>query len=184
MIKNDETGGGRIWSGMRCLALAAASLVICAGATQAATITVSVWGGGYGAKWKKHAAEPFEKATGHKVVVDGGRSAVRLSKVKASKGKGTDVVFLTVHQMAILRDEGILAAIDPANVPNIGQLYDFARDPLGGGMCPAITVLGAGLAYNKDHFKSPPTSVERPVSQGPEGPAPAIPCSASPTRRW
>ena len=25
-------------------------------------------------------------------------------------------------------------------------------------MCPAITVLGAGLAYNKDHFKSPPTS--------------------------
>ena len=25
-------------------------------------------------------------------------------------------------------------------------------------MCPAITVLGAGLAYNKDHFASPPTS--------------------------
>ena len=158
MIRIDETGGRRVRGGMWCAALAAAGLVAAAAATQAATITVSVWGGGYGAKWKKHAAEPFEKATGHKVVVDGGRSAVRLSKVKATKGKGTDVVFLTVHQMAILRDEGILAPVDKANVPNIGQLYDFAKDPLGGGMCPAITVLGAGLAYNKDHFKSPPTS--------------------------
>ncbi|MDE0058876.1 MAG: hypothetical protein OXP07_12200, partial [Defluviicoccus sp.] len=79
MIRNDQTGGRRVRSGMRYLALSAAALLVGAGATQAATITVSVWGGGYGAKWKKHAAEPFEKATGHKVVVDGGRSAVRLS---------------------------------------------------------------------------------------------------------
>ena len=129
-----------------------------AAAAQADTITVSVWGGGYGAMWKKHAAEPFEKATGHKVVVDGGRSAVRLSKMIATKGKGTDVVFLTDYQMAILNEKGLIAAVDRANVPNIGQLYDFAQDPLGGGMCPAITVIGVGLAYNKDHFDSPPTS--------------------------
>ncbi len=158
MIRIVDTAGKRGWSPVRSLALAALAIGFSAGAAQSATITVSVWGGGYGAKWKKHAAEPFEKATGHKVIVDGGRSAVRLSKVKATKGKGTDVVFLTVHQMMILRDEGILAPIDPANVPNVSQLYDFAKDPMGGGMCPAITVLGAGLAYNKDHFKSPPTS--------------------------
>ncbi|MDE0253641.1 MAG: hypothetical protein OYG32_02485, partial [Rhodospirillaceae bacterium] len=147
MIRIVDTAGKRGWSPVRSLALAALAIGFGAGAAQSATITVSVWGGGYGAKWKKHAAEPFEKATGHKVIVDGGRSAVRLSKVKATKGKGTDVVFLTVHQMMILRDEGILAPIDPANVPNVSQLYDFAKDPMGGGMCPAITVLGAGLAY-------------------------------------
>ncbi len=143
---------------MRCLALAIAGLGFGAGAALADTITVSVWGGGYGAMWKKHAAEPFEKQTGHRVVVDGGRSAVRLSKLIANGGKGTDVVFLTDYQMAIAREKGLLTAVDPAKVPNLSQLYDFARDPLGGGLCPAITVLGVGLAYNRDHFSAPPAS--------------------------
>ena len=166
MKEKFETAGWQGWSRMRCAALAAMGIGLGlglglgagAGAAQADTITVSVWGGGYGAMWKKHAAAPFEKATGHKVVVDGGRSAVRLSKLIATKGKGTDVVFLTDYQMAIAREKGLIAKIDPANVPNVSQLYDFAKDPLGGGTCPAITVIGVGLAYNKSHFKAPPTS--------------------------
>ena len=34
------------------------------------TLTISIWGGGYGNMWKKHVAEPFEKKTGHKVIID------------------------------------------------------------------------------------------------------------------
>ena len=41
-------------------------------------------------------------------------------------------------------------------MPNAANLIDFARDPLGDKLCPAITVLGIGMAYNKDHFPTPP----------------------------
>lgn len=138
--------------------LAAVALSVGSAPAKADTLTISIWGGGYGAMWKKHVAERFEKATGHKIVVDGGRSSVRLSKLIATKGRGTDIVFLTDYQMAIANEKGLLTAVDGAKVPNIGKLYDFAKDPLGGNMCPAITVIGVGLAYNKDHLKTPPTS--------------------------
>ena len=121
-------------------------------------ITVSVWGGGYAQMWKKHAAAPFEKATGIKVSMDVGRSSQRLSKLLTTKGKGTDVIFITDYQMAVAREKGLLQPVTASNIKNMANLYDFAKDPLGGGLCPAITVLGAGIAYNKTHFKSPPTS--------------------------
>lgn len=122
------------------------------------TLTISIWGGGYGEMWKKHAAEPFEQQTGHKVVIEGGRSSERLSKLIATKGRGIDLIFLTDYQMAIARENDLLTPVDPQNIPAMEQLYDFAKDPLGGGLCPAITVIGAGLAYNKDHLASPPSS--------------------------
>jgi len=151
-------GKGKV--GMGCaVALTALGVAFAsAGPAQADSITISIWGGGYGAMWKKHVAAKFEAKTGHKVVVDGGRSSVRLSKLIATKGRGTDVIFLTDYQMAIAKEKGLLTAIDPAKVPNINQLYDFAKDPLGGNMCPAITIIGVGLAYNKNHWASPPTS--------------------------
>tara|TARA_Y100001970_G_scaffold95876_1_gene120806 strand:+ start:643 stop:1683 length:1041 start_codon:yes stop_codon:yes gene_type:complete len=122
------------------------------------TLTISIWGGGYGNMWKKHAADPFEKETGHKVIIDGGRSSERLSKLIATKGKGTDLIFLTDYQMAIANEKGLLTQINKSNVKSMSNLYEFAKDPLGGGLCPAITVIGAGLAYNKNHFSTPPTS--------------------------
>jgi len=122
------------------------------------TLTISIWGGGYGNMWKKHAAEPFEKKTGHKVIIDGGSSSQRLSKLIATKGRGIDLIFLTDYQMAIANEKGLLTTVNPSNVKSMSQLYDFAKDPLGGGLCPAITVIGAGLAFNKSHFSKPPTS--------------------------
>ena len=152
---------------MKTLLAAAAAVTLCSLSAQSATLTISIWGGGYGAMWKKHAAEPFEKKTGHKVVIDGGRSSERLSKLIATKGRGTDLIFLTDYQMAIAREKGLLTPVDAARIGSMSQLYGFAKDPLGGGLCPAITVIGAGLAYNKTHFASPP----RPVPHGPQGTA-------------
>ena len=122
------------------------------------TVTISIWGGGYGEMWKAHAAAPFEEQTGHTVVIEGGRSSERLSKLIATKGRGIDLIFLTDYQMAIARENELLTPVDAQNIPAMEQLYDFAKDPLGGGLCPAITVIGAGLAYNRDHFPSPPDS--------------------------
>lgn len=143
--------------------LAAAGAVVAVTATAPARaadrkLTVSVWGGGYAQMWKKHAAIPFEKKTGIKVVLDVGRSSQRLSKLLTTKGKNTDLIFITDYQMAIAKEKGLLQPVRAANIKNMANLYDFAKDPLGGGLCPAITVLGAGIAYNKTHFKTPPTS--------------------------
>lgn len=125
---------------------------------QADTLTISIWGGGYGAMWEKHAAKAFEAKTGHKIVIDGGSSSPRLSKLIATKGKGTDIIFLTDYQMAIAKEKDLLEPVDPGKIPAMGQLYDFAKDPLGGGTCPAVTVIGTGLAYNKTMFPTPPDS--------------------------
>lgn len=118
-------------------------------------LIVSVWGGGYGETWKKVAVDPFVAQTGVKVTVDMGPSSQRLSKLIASRG-GIDLLFITDHQMAVAKARGLLEPFDPAKVPNAANLIAFARDPLGDRLCPAITVLGIGMAYNKDHFPTPP----------------------------
>ncbi|MGB1161705.1 MAG: extracellular solute-binding protein [Alphaproteobacteria bacterium] len=131
-------------------------------------LTISVWGGFYGENWKKDVVDPWSEETGIDVTMDFGQSSTRLSKVLATRGRSADIIFLTDHQMAILDDSELLDAIDWSNVPNSANLYDFARDPLNNGKCPASTLLGVGLAYNTNHFDSPPSSwldVTRPDLQ-------------------
>jgi len=79
-------GARRKRGGLAVAAAGLAAVALSVGYTpaKADTLTISIWGGGYGAMWKKHVAERFEKATGHKIVVDGGRSSVRLSKLIAT----------------------------------------------------------------------------------------------------
>lgn len=125
---------------------------------QAEELTISVWGGFYGENWEKDVVIPWEEKTGIEVTMDFGQSAARLSKALATRGRSADLLFITDHQMAILKERGLLDTVDPANVPNLANLHEFAKDPLGGGHCPAVTLLGVGLAYNKDHFDAPPTS--------------------------
>lgn len=135
--------------------ISAALLAGSAALATAEQLTVSVWAGSYGETWKRIVADPFAAKTGIDVVVDMGQSSQRLSKLLASAG-GVDLMFITDHQMAVAKQRGLLQPVDPANVPNMENLYDFARDPLGDGMCPAITLLGVGLAYNKEHYATPP----------------------------
>lgn len=140
----------------RALALVSTVAALAAGhAASAQELTVSVWGGGYGETWKKVAVDPFVAQTGIKVTVDMGPSNQRLSKLMASR-TGVDLLFITDHQMAVAKSRGLLEPFDPANVPNAANLIGFARDPLGDKLCPAITVLGIGLAYNKDQYPTPP----------------------------
>lgn len=131
-------------------ALAVASIPT--GGAYAADLTISLWGGGYAEDFTKHLIEPFEADNNVEIVVDGGRSSERLSKLIATKGRGTDVVFLSDFQMYEAYQRGLIANLNPENAPNLANLRDFAKDPMGGGSCPAFVVLGAGLAYNTDEF--------------------------------
>ena len=121
-------------------------------------LSISIWGGGYAERFKAHVVEPFKAKFGGEVRVEGGRSTERLSKLIATKGKGIDLFYITDNQMLEAHRRGVLQPVNAANIPNMAKLYDFARDPLGGGMCPAFTILGVGLAYNKNLVAAPPDS--------------------------
>lgn len=119
---------------------------------QAADLTISLWGGGYAEDFTKNLIVPFEEANSVDIVVDGGRSSERLSKLIATTGRGVDVVFLSDFQMYEAYQRGLIADLNLENVPNRENLHDFAKDPMGGDTCPAFVVLGAGIAYNTDEF--------------------------------
>jgi putative spermidine/putrescine transport system substrate-binding protein len=120
-------------------------------------LNISVWGGSYGETWKREVVDPFVKKTGIDVTLDLGASSQRLSKLLAARG-GPDLVFLTDHQMAVAHQRGLLEAADAANIPHLRDVHDFARDPFGQSMCPAVVLLGTGLAYNRQHITAPPKS--------------------------
>jgi putative spermidine/putrescine transport system substrate-binding protein len=143
---------------LKTLMAAAIATGVMSTPSQSEELTISMWGGFYGENWKKDVIDPWVEKTGIKVTMDFGRSGVRLAKSLATKGRNADLIFLTDHQMAILKERGLLEPVDYAKIPNAANLYDFAKDPLGDALCPASTVLGVGLIYNKDHFDTPPSS--------------------------
>jgi spermidine/putrescine-binding protein len=138
--------------------LAAVVLVSSAsGACAAEKLTISVWGGSYGETWKKEVVEPFIAKTGIEVTLDTGPASQRLSKLIAARG-GADLVLLTDHQMAVAKQRGLFEPVNPANVPNLNDLHDFAKDPLKGGLCPANVLIAVGIAYNQNQLAAPPKS--------------------------
>ena len=132
------------------------SLAVSAGSAGAQDLTISVYGGGYGELWKKLAVDPYVAETGQKVVVDMGPATQRLTKLLTTRGGGVDLMILTDHMIYIAKERGVLEPVNTANIPNSANLLDVAKDPMGGGLCPAITILGVGLAYNRNLIKEPP----------------------------
>jgi putative spermidine/putrescine transport system substrate-binding protein len=142
-----------------CTATALGGLIaLSSGFVSAQELTVSLWGGGYAEEFRKTIVEPFEKQYGAKVKLDTGLSGERLAKLMATSARGTDIVYFTDYQMAELAGRGLLQPTAPGSLPNVEGIYDFAKDPLGGGLCPAFTVAAVGLAYNSQLMETAPTS--------------------------
>ncbi|MBX9709722.1 MAG: ABC transporter substrate-binding protein [Xanthobacteraceae bacterium] len=103
----------------------------------------------------------FEKKYGVKVIYVTGTSNQILAKVKAQRtSPQIDVIWAndTTHYQG--KAEQLYAKLDPAKVPNLSQVYDFAKDPDGYGIVMGIQALG--IEYNTQVFKekgwAPPTS--------------------------
>lgn len=103
----------------------------------------------------------FEKKHDVKVVYVTGTSNQILAKVKAQRERPQiDVIWAndTTHYQG--KVEKLYAKLDPAKVPNLSQLYDFAKDPDGIGVVMGFQALG--LEYNTKVFQekgwAPPTS--------------------------
>lgn len=103
----------------------------------------------------------FEKKYGVKVVYVTGTSNQILAKVKVQqKSPQIDVIWAndTTHYQG--KAEGLYAKLDPAKIPHLADVYDFAKDRDGIGIVMGIQALG--IEYNTQVFKekgwSPPTS--------------------------
>ena len=101
--------------------------------------------------FKKHVYEPFSQRCGCELVLETGNAAERLAKLDARKANPTvDVVQITDFLALEASQKGLLQAIDHAQLKNLSQIYDFARDPLRNREAIAYTLYSVGLVVRTD----------------------------------
>ncbi len=116
--------------------------------------------------------DDFEKICDCKVVWTAGLSVHHIAKLEAQRDNPTlDLVMLDEIPQSVAIQKGLLAPLDADLVPNLDNLYDFARtkDDLGVG----FGLYSFGVVYNEDVFKERglpiPTSLHdlyRPEHEG------------------
>jgi putative spermidine/putrescine transport system substrate-binding protein len=121
------------------------------------TLRLHVWGGLEGAMIKKHVLDPFEKATGAKVVVEEGWTSAAVAKLQAQKADPKlDVVMFDDIGVVQASREGLLHPIDFSKIPNakdVPSQYVFEKDK-GIGFYQYLLA----IAYSTEAFKTAPDS--------------------------
>jgi len=117
------------------------------------TLTISVFGisqDGY----KKDLYAPFEATCGCKLVVDAGNSAERLARIEARKDQPVvDVAALADFTALEAARKDLIQPLDVSALGNYGNLYDFAKDPLGGHLAVGYTFYATSIVYRSDMVK-------------------------------
>lgn len=115
------------------------------------TLVVGTWGGDIERLLRKYAAEPLEKATGAKVEFLLGGSGDRMSKMVAEKANPTlDVTFQNIYEAPQALKDGLVVAPDEKD-PIYADIWPGMNQG-----CYAMSLVGLGIAYNKDLVKTPP----------------------------
>ena len=97
---------------------------------------------------QKNVYDPFMEATGCKLIVEGGKNAERVTKIKETP-ENYDVVIIGDAFIADLIDEGLIDTIDSSKLTNLDALYENAKAPFGEGYGPAYTFNRLGIVYDK-----------------------------------
>lgn len=124
---------------------------------QGQTLRLQTWGGVEGQMVKKYISDPFEKATGAKVVVEEGWTSASVAKLQAQRADPKlDVVMFDDIGVVQAGRDGLLESINFAQVPNAKDVlpqYIFEKDK---GIGFYVYLLG--IAYNTDAVKKVPSS--------------------------
>lgn len=96
---------------------------------------------------QKNIYDPFMAATGAKLVVDTGKNAERVTKIKESP-ESYDVVVIGDLFVAQLAEEGLIDTMDRSAMTNLDALYDCAKAPMGEDFGPAYTFNRVGIVYD------------------------------------
>ncbi|MFC4810514.1 ABC transporter substrate-binding protein [Paenibacillus sp. GCM10023250] len=97
--------------------------------------------------FQKDVYAPFEKEHNVKIVLEVGNNADRLNKVKQGSSK-VDLIYLSDYYAQQGIEEGLFEKIDRTRIPNLNDIYDIAKAPLGEDYGPAYTIGRLGIAYN------------------------------------
>lgn len=148
----------KVLTGITSVALASMLLAGCGGGEGAAKekLVISTWG--FSEEFfNEQVYAPFEEEHNVDIVVEVGNNAERLNKIRQGTSQ-VDIVFLSDYYAQQGIAEGLFETIDRANIPNIEQIYDSAKAPLGEDYGPAYTVGQLGIAYNPNLIKNEVTS--------------------------
>lgn len=97
---------------------------------------------------QKNVYDPFMEATGCKLIVEGGKNAERVTKIKETP-ENYDVVIIGDAFIADLIDAGLIDTIDSSKLTNLEALYENAKAPFGAEYGPAYTFNRLGIVYDK-----------------------------------
>lgn len=115
------------------LALAIGCLAVGAGDR---VVVVQTWGGDLGKSFRENVVKPFEEQTGIKVLISTGMSADAAAKVRLQAAHPEiDVAMMVYGDATLLWDEGLLAPLDPSEIPNLNNVIDAAKFYKGSAIC-------------------------------------------------
>ncbi|MDE2427358.1 MAG: polyamine ABC transporter substrate-binding protein [Burkholderiales bacterium] len=130
------------------------SLLLSAGLAQAAEITVVNFGGANGNAQKSAYVEPFQKATGNKIVsVEYNGEMAKIKAMVEAKKVSWDVVEVESGEIGRACEEGMLEKMDFSKLGKKSDLMPEAIHECGVGAFVWSTV----LAYNADKLKTAPS---------------------------
>ncbi len=114
------------------------------------TLVVSAWGFNMDLI-EANIVQPFEEMHGVDVVFETGNNSERFTRMVARKANPeVDVALFAGNWALDAANEGLLQPYDPAMLPNLNDLYDFAQDPLNNRMAVGYTVQNLGIVYRTD----------------------------------
>jgi putative spermidine/putrescine transport system substrate-binding protein len=120
------------------LATSVGTLLATSALAQEKTITINSFGGSYEQAHRKCVIDPFEKETGAKVNIVTAYSADAFAQLRAQKAAPQyDVIHFSGGQEVVAAKEGLVSAIEAAKVPNLTDIYDFAKANVAKGEGPA-----------------------------------------------
>lgn len=97
---------------------------------------------------QKNVYDPFMEATGCELIVEGGKNAERVTKIKETP-ENYDVVIIGDAFVADMIADGLIDTIDSSKLTNLDYIYDNAKAPLGEEYGPAYTFNRLGIVYDK-----------------------------------
>jgi len=98
---------------------------------------------------------PFKEKCGCEIVVETGNNADRIAKLEARRANPVvDLVLLSDFGMLEAARKGLVQPLEYAKLHNYGQVYPFARNPIGGNYAVGYTIYSVGMVYRTDKIKS------------------------------
>jgi putative spermidine/putrescine transport system substrate-binding protein len=126
-------------------------------AARAEQLVVATFGGVFADDTKTCNIEPFEKATGAKVVTQLGNSVQHAAAIRAMGGHPTyDVAYMDNSLATQLNNEGLLTPIDVTKLTSYPDLDKTAFGP--GNSYVAFEISATAITYNPKLVNPPPTS--------------------------